>query len=258
MEHVSRRQAFGVMAGAGTGVAMTKILSSGTALAKQGASEAPSPASVVGGAFGGKHQPRPLLFKPSQLRGLSSHLIESHWENNYSGAVKALNAVEVKLGGLLRDKDLAPYMYADLKREQLLRIGSVVLHELYFENLGGDGTPSGDIAAALATWFSDLSTWDSEFRKIGNGLAGGSGWVVLGYNAHLKQLTNNWAWDHAHNAAGATPLLVMDMYEHAYHMDYGAAAAKYVDAFMANVNWEVVNERYVAASKAGDCSARLK
>ena len=119
MEQVSRRQAFGVMAGAGTGVAMTKILSSGSAIARQGAGDAPSSAPVVGGAFSGKHQPRPLLFKPSQLRGLSSHLIESHWENNYSGAVKALNAVEVKLGSLVREKDLAPYMYADLKREQL-------------------------------------------------------------------------------------------------------------------------------------------
>ena len=249
MEQVTRRKAFRVMASAGTGVALANMLTSGSALGEVGRSETPSPAPAGGGAFGGKHQSKPLPFNPSQLTGLSSHLIQSHWENNYGGAVKALNAIEVKLGSVLRDKDLAPYMYADLKREQLLRIGSVVLHELYFENLGGDGKPAGDIAAALTSWFSDVGTWDTEFRKIANGLAGGSGWVILGYNAHLKQLTNSWAWDHAHNAAGATPLLVMDMYEHAYHMDYGAAAAKYIDAFMANVNWDIVNERYAVAVK---------
>jgi len=109
-------------------------------------------------AFRGQHQTQPLRFNPGKLKGLSEKLIQSHWENNYSGAVKALNA-------------------------------------------------------------------------------------VLSYNIHTKEVHNYWAWDHMHNAPLGYPLLVLDMYEHAYHMDYGAAAAKYIDAFMQNVNWDEVNRR---------------
>jgi Fe-Mn family superoxide dismutase len=75
-------------------------------------------------------------------------------------------------------------------------------------------------------------------------LAGGSGWCVLSYNVYLRELRNQWAWDHMHGAIAGVPLLVLDMYEHAYHIDYGAAAAKYVDAFFANLQWEEIERRY--------------
>jgi Fe-Mn family superoxide dismutase len=75
------------------------------------------------------------------------------------------------------------------------------------------------------------------------GLGGGSGWVILGYNEHLKLLENYWLADHATNPAYTRPVLVMDMYEHAYQMDYGAAAAKYIDAFFANIEWQSVGKR---------------
>ncbi|HEX5883790.1 MAG TPA: Fe-Mn family superoxide dismutase [Pyrinomonadaceae bacterium] len=71
--------------------------------------------------------------------------------------------------------------------------------------------------------------------------------TILSYNLHTGEVHNYWAWDHMHNAPMGYPLLVLDMYEHAYHMDYGAAAAKYVDAFMQNVNWDEVNRRVEAA-----------
>jgi Fe-Mn family superoxide dismutase len=80
-------------------------------------------------AFRGQHQPRPLAFDPAKLAGLSEKLMRSHWENNYGGAVKALNAVEQRLFAMLEDKDLPPFVYGDLKREELVRTGSVVLHE---------------------------------------------------------------------------------------------------------------------------------
>src|SRR6266850_1789831 len=75
--------------------------------------------------------------------------------------------------------------------------------------------------------------------------------VIFAHNLHTGELHTYWSWDHMHNAPAGLPLLVLDMYEHAYHMDYGAAAAKYVDAFMQNVNWEEVNRRAEAAVKAG-------
>ena len=83
----------------------------------------------------------------------------------------------------------------------------------------------------------------TEFRRIAGGLGGGSGWTVLGYNRHLGTLENYWMADHMHGAISAEPLLVLDMYEHSYHMDYGAAAARYVDAFFANIDWERVLAR---------------
>jgi Fe-Mn family superoxide dismutase len=194
-------------------------------------------------AFEYQHSPIPLPFDAKGLKGISDKLIQSHWENNYGGAVKALNVVRGRLTQALKDADTPPYVYNGLKREQLIRTGSVVLHELYFANLGGDGKPSGDLRTKIAGSFGSFDAWEAEFRKIGQGLGGGSGWVVLGYNERLKLLENHWLADHATAPADTTPILVLDMYEHAYQMDYGAAAAKYIDAFFVNLNWDAVAKR---------------
>src|SRR5262245_46469185 len=114
-------------------------------------------------AFRGDHQPKPLKFDPARLNGLSERLIRSHWENNYGGAVKALNAIEQRLAVMLAEKDLPPYVYGDLKREELVRTGSVVLHELYFDNLGGDGRANGPALKLLDEWFGGYDTWQAEF-----------------------------------------------------------------------------------------------
>ena len=177
------------------------------------------------------------------LQGISEKLIQSHWENNYTGAVKALNTLRGRLSQALGDANTPPYVDTGLKREQLLRTGSVVLHELYFANLGGDGKASADLRTKIAASFGTFDAWESEFRKIGAGLGGGSGWVMLGFNQKLKLLENYWMADHASAPADTTPILVMDMYEHAYQMDYGAAAAKYIDAFCTNINWDAAAKR---------------
>ena len=190
---------------------------------------------------------KPLKFDPAKLKGLSERLIQSHWENNYGGALKALNAIERRLAVLLSEEDLPPYVYGDLKREELVRTGSVVLHEHYFDNLGGDGRASGHALQLLTEWFGGFEAWRAEFTKMANGLAGGSGWVILAYNLHTGEVHNYWAWDHMHNVPMGRPLLVLDMYEHSYHLDYGAAAAKYVEAFMENVDWDAVNRRVMGA-----------
>lgn len=191
-----------------------------------------------------KHEPRPLPFNPAKLDGLSERLITSHWENNYIGSVKGLNMVEERLATAMADPEFPPLIYGDIKREQLHRTGSVVLHELYFANLGGDGLPGGSAASALSQAFGSVEAWEAEFRRTATSLAGGSGWCVLALNAHTGELRNYWMWDHMHAPATGIPLLVLDMYEHAYHMDYRAAAARYMDAFMRNVNWEEVSRRH--------------
>lgn len=194
-------------------------------------------------AFSYEHRPAPLKFKAAKMNGLSEKLIVSHWENNYGGSVKALNEIRKKINEFLKSKEVPAYIYNDLKREHLMRTGSVVNHELYFENLGGNGKGDGKIHKLISESFGNFTQWENEFRRIGNGLGGGPGWVILGYNKHLKVLENYWTYDHMHAAFLTEPLLIMDMYEHSYQMDFGAQAAKYVDAFLRNVNWDVVNKR---------------
>lgn len=198
-------------------------------------------------AFLAAVQPKPLRFDPAKLNGLSEKLIRSHWENNYGGSVKTLNAVKQRLAAALADKETPPFLYGDLKREHLMRSGSVVMHELYFDNLGGDGKADAETRKAFAASFGSFEAWEIEFRKIAASLGGGSGWVVTAYSPQTRLIENYWLADHLHFPAGTVPLIVMDMYEHSYHLDYGAAAAKYIDAFFLNLHWETVVQRLAAA-----------
>jgi len=193
---------------------------------------------------------KPLPFDPAKLTGLSERLLKSHWENNYSGAIRALNNVRDRLAVLRADKDTPAFLYGDLKREELIRRGSMVLHELYFANLGGSGRPGGSLAEALKSSFGSVEAWEDDFRKTAASLYGGSGWTVLAWNHHTKELHNYWAGDHSQSAVMGTPLFVLDLYEHAYHIDFGAAAARYVDAVFANAHWDEVQRRLEQARKA--------
>ena len=196
-----------------------------------------------------EHSLSPLPFKANKLKGISEKLIQSHWENNYGGSVKALNAVKKSLTQALQSKDTPMFVIGGLKREHLLRSGSVVHHELYFENLGGNGKCGQTFQKKIAEYHGNFENWEQEFRKVAASLGGGSGWVIFGYNYQFKTLETYWSCDHMHAPATTIPLLVMDMYEHSYQMDYGSAAAKYIDAFFDNINWEKVEERYEKAIK---------
>jgi Fe-Mn family superoxide dismutase len=238
LTELTRRAAIGAASAGAAG--LTLAAAAGSAQAQ--ATPRPVP------AFAGNHQPKPLRFDPARLTGLSERLIRSHWENNYQGSVRALNTVEQRLAAAMADEDFPALIYGGLKREELHRTGSVILHEYYFDGFGGDGRPGGSIAQALAAAFGSFDAWEAEFRRTAMTLAGGSGWCVLAYNAATGSLHNYWAWDHMHGAVTGTPLIALDMYEHSYHMDYGTAAAKYLDAFMANLDWEVIDGRYRAAA----------
>jgi Fe-Mn family superoxide dismutase len=193
---------------------------------------------------------KPLPFDPAKLPGLSERMLRSHHENNYAGALKRLNAIEQQLGA--QAADAPPFAWGSLKREEAIARNSVVLHELYFANLGGSGAASDGAEAAIAVEYGSLAAWESDFRRTALALGGGAGWVVLGYDRASGRVHNWWAWDHLHQAAATTPLLVLDMYEHSYALDYGANAKGYVDAFFANVKWSEVNRRLGEASASTD------
>jgi superoxide dismutase, Fe-Mn family len=189
---------------------------------------------------------KPLSCDPSRLGGLSEKLIVSHYENNYGGAVKRLNAITDQLRAL--DFARAPaFVVNGLKREELIAMNSMILHEIYFDSLGAAETPSG-LREALVADFGSVERWQAEFAAMGKALTGGSGWVLLAWSRRDGRLINQWAADHTCNAADAAPVLALDMYEHSYHIDYGAAAAAYVDAFMNNINWKSAAQRFQRAA----------
>ncbi len=194
------------------------------------------------------YDPKPMPFDPNAIKGLSAKLLTSHYDNNYSGAVKRLNAIEAQLK-TLDWPTVSNFTINGLKREELVAMNSMLLHELYFANLGSGGAPAAALTRALERDFGSTDAWRNEFAAMGKAQGGGSGWVLLCHAPRDNRLINSWAADHTMTVAGATPILALDMYEHAYHMDYGAKAATYVDAFMSAINWSNVGELFAATKK---------
>src|SRR5262245_2940352 len=192
-------------------------------------------------------QIKALPFDPKKLNGLSEKLLTSHYDNNYTGAFRRLGQIEQMLASL--PKDAPGFQIKGLKMEELIATNSVILHEEYFGNLGGNGKAAGPLQQAIANQYGAFDKWETDFRATSNALGGGSGWAILSFNFRDGRLNNYIAFDHTDNVAFGRPLLVNDMFEHAYHMDFGARAAAYVDAFMQNANWEESNRRYEEATK---------
>ena len=200
----------------------------------------------------------PIAVRPSTLSGLSELMVVGHYENHYGHSVRALNDVRRELAAL--GAGTPPNQLGRLKREELSLMGSVALHELYFGNLGGFrraapnsglGRPDwhevpDDFAAEIVADFASAGAWRREFVALAQSLVGGSGWVMLSYSRRHKRFWNQIATDDAQSAIDATPVLVLDMYEHAYQRDFGANATAYIDTFFRNINWEVVLKRIKA------------
>jgi superoxide dismutase, Fe-Mn family len=228
---MNRRQAIGSIAA----VAAT------TAIARPARAQK-KPAFVPVAAGG--HKPQPLPFDPKKLAGLSEKLLVSHHDNNYAGAVKNLNAVELALDKVT--KDTPGFDVAALRERELTYANSAYLHERYFENLGGDGKPGGEFAKALAAQYGSAARWEELLRATAMSLGGGSGWVVIAHAPLTNDLRIIASGGHTPALAAGTPILVLDMFEHAYALDYGAAHAKYIDAFFANLKWDVLDKRWQA------------
>jgi Fe-Mn family superoxide dismutase len=179
--------------------------------------------------------------------GLSEKLLRSHYDNNYTGAVKRLGAISGQFAAL--DPATAPgFVVNGLKREELIAWNSMILHELYFAALGAPTLPGRPLATIIERDFGSDARWRAEFVATGKALGGGSGWVILTWSHRDRRLVNQWAADHTMTLAGSTPILVLDMYEHAYAIDYGAKAAAYVDAFMAATNWTAADAQFAKAT----------
>jgi len=221
------------------------ILSVGATVLAPGMADAAPSGSPM--ATGFTPQPVPLPFDPKTIAGLSEKLLISHHDNNYVGAVKRIGAITGQVAAL--DPATAPgFLLNGLKREELIAWNSMILHELYFAGLGTPTRPGKALAAAIERDFGSDARWRSEFSAMGKALGGGSGWVLLSYSPRDNRLVNQWAADHTMTLAGGTPVLALDMYEHAYALDYGAKATAYVDAFMATVNWASADRRFGKAS----------
>jgi superoxide dismutase, Fe-Mn family len=192
-------------------------------------------------------KPAPMPFDPKAVPGLSEKLLRSHYDNNYVGAVKRLGAISSQFAAL--DPATAPgFLVNGLKREELIAWNSMILHELYFAGLGGATPLSGPLMTIIERDFGSAARWQAEFAAMGKALGGGSGWVILTWSHRDQRLVNQWAADHTMSLADSTPILVLDMYEHAYAIDYGAKAGAYVDAFMAAINWAVAATRLAKAT----------
>ena len=160
--------------------------------------------------------------------------LTSHHDNNYVGAVNRLNAISNEFKSI--DVSTAKnYQINGLKREELIAWNSMILHEIYFSSIGAPNSPSSELLAAIVRDFGSEARWRAEFVAMGKALGGGSGWVVLVWSQRDKRLVNQWAADHTMSLARGIPLLALDMYEHAYALDYGAKASTYVDAFMSTI-----------------------
>jgi Fe-Mn family superoxide dismutase len=196
-----------------------------------------------------QYQIAPLFCRPWTLTGIAPALIESHYEHNYGGAVRRLNAINKELGSL--DASTTPADVINrLKRDQFTELNSTLLHELYFASLGGDGrTLPETMAAAIARDFGSISLWRREFIALATALSGSSGWVLLTYLPRDGRLINQTASDHGQNITGGIPILAIDMYEHAYQSEFGANADAYIAAFMRNIDWTATQARYEDAAK---------
>lgn len=178
-----------------------------------------------------------------ELNGISQKTIEVHYEKLYKGYIKKWQEIQEKLKTV--DKALANASFSDLrelKLEESFVSNAIILHEAYFDILGGSGTPEGEILKALERDFISWEKWLEDFKALG---LCSRGWVILGYDFNDGRL-KNFLLD-AHNLygiMGTAPILVMDMYEHAYFMDFGADKKKYIETFLANLNWQIVNKKF--------------
>ena len=200
-------------------------------------------------ALAGNHTATSLPFAAGSLVGLSERMIASHHANNYGAAVKGLNRVEQELARITAETP--PFVVAALRDRELTFRNSKTLHEAYFGNLGGDGRRSGAIDSLVGEAYGTAGRWEEQFRATALGLGGGSGWAILGFELETGAIRTFSSANHKEVLAAAVPLLVLDMYEHAYQMDFGAGVARYIDAFFSNVKWDEVNRRFERAQRAG-------
>ncbi|MFH1107157.1 MAG: Fe-Mn family superoxide dismutase [Candidatus Micrarchaeota archaeon] len=187
-----------------------------------------------------QHAAKPLKYK--SLDGLSERQLSEHHGVLYAGYVKKLNEIDPALRKA--DKSAANATYSEigeLKRQEVFATNAISLHESYFDNLGGKGgAPQGDIAKLLTEDYGSVEEWQADFIAAG---VASRGWVVLAFNWDDMRLHNYSADYHSQGVWNCTAILVLDVYEHAYFVDYATARKNYIEAFLKNVDWDFVNAK---------------
>jgi len=177
------------------------------------------------------------------LEGFSETLLNNHF-TLYQGYVTNTNKLVDSLAAMLKEGKMATPEYAELKRRMGFEFNGMRLHEYYFENLGGKGAldKSGKLGKKLAGEFGSYEDWEKDFRATAT--MRGIGWAILYQDNLTGMLLNQWINEHeTGHPAGCTPLLVLDVFEHAFMIDYGLKRADYIEAFFKNVNWGAVESR---------------
>jgi Fe-Mn family superoxide dismutase len=177
------------------------------------------------------------------MEGFSETLLKNHF-TLYQGYVTNTNKLMDTLASMLNEGKVGTPEYAELKRRMGWEFNGMRLHEYYFENLGGKAAidKSGKLAKKLAENFGSYENWEKDFR--GTGTMRGIGWVILYQDNVSGKLFNQWINEHdVGHAAGCIPILIMDVFEHAFITDYGLKRADYIEAFFKNINWAVAESR---------------
>lgn len=188
-----------------------------------------------------------LPFK--ELRGISQKTIEIHWGKLYQGYVKKWQEIREKLeNASLTEANSTFSELRELKTEQSFAANAVLLHEAYFDILGGDGKPQGEIIEMIRKDYGSLDNWMIHFKALG---LASRGWAILAYDFNDGRLRNYMADSHnSYGIWGCSPILVLDMYEHAYFIDFGADKKTYIEVFFQNLNWEAINKKFGIAMLA--------
>jgi Fe-Mn family superoxide dismutase len=182
--------------------------------------------------------------------GFSNTLLTNHF-TLYKGYVTNTNKLSEILDAMLKEGKIATPEYAELTRRFGWEFNGMRLHEYYFDNLIRGGTSldkEATLCAKIAQEFGSLETWEKDFK--GTGAMRGIGWTVLYYDSIGKNLFNVWINEHdAGHLSGCSPLLIMDVFEHAFFTDYQLKRADYIEAFIKAIHWRIVGERFQAASR---------
>ena len=178
-----------------------------------------------------------------KLDGISEKTISIHYEKLYQGYIKKWQEIEEKLKAADITQSNATFSdFRELKVEETFAANAVILHEAYFDILGGNGSPEGEIIEAINKDFGSFENWQQEFKALGLSVRG---WVILSYDFNDGKLRNYIADSHnSYGIWGASPILVLDMYEHAYFIDFGSDKKSYIEAFFKNINWQAVNKKF--------------
>ena len=177
------------------------------------------------------------------MEGFSETLLKNHF-TLYQGYVTNTNKLLDSLSTLLKEGKVGTPEYSELKRRMGFEFNGMRHHEYYFDNLGGNGAldKSGKLGRKLAADFGSYEDWEKDFK--GTGTMRGIGWTILYQDNITGRLINQWINEHeVGHPAGCIPILIMDVFEHAFITDYGLKRADYIEAFFRNINWEVAESK---------------